>query len=164
MFKQIHLNAKLFLSLVIGGLGLSCVCCQANEKSTEASKFSFEQGQVTRKTSFGGIQFSLVSQTYPSLNTASTVRRESTSFQPEISLFTIGQNEQALVLANLEQSSKNRKHNRYKNTIPTVYRLTLKGYSVMEYANYTTQTWSLDRVKEKDLRKPEIMFSFSKRF
>lgn len=88
--------------------------------------------------------------------------QEAHSFRPEISLFTSDkQADNSLV--DYQLVSK-RKFNRYKNSIPTVYRLTLKGYSVVEYSNNQTDTWSLNKVKHRAFRKPEIMFSVTKSF
>lgn len=53
---------------------------------------------------------------------------------------------------------------RYKNSVPAVFRITLKGYSIMEHSNNRTHTWTLNKIKGRALRKPEIMFSLTKRF
>lgn len=53
---------------------------------------------------------------------------------------------------------------RYKNTIPAVFRVTVKGYSIMEHSNNKTDTWTLNKMSGKAFRKPEIMFSLTKRF
>lgn len=53
---------------------------------------------------------------------------------------------------------------RYKNSVPAVFRITLKGYSIMEHSNNRTDTWTLNKIKGRALRKPEIMFSLTKRF
>lgn len=58
---------------------------------------------------------------------------------------------------------KNRS-DRYKDTIPAVYRVTLKGYSVFEKSTQSAKFWSLDKMKGQSYRKYEIMFSVTKRF
>lgn len=60
--------------------------------------------------------------------------------------------------------SSSQKSNRYKNTIPTSYQLTLKGYSIMEYSNNKMTSWSFDRVENRAFRKSTIMLSFNMRF
>lgn len=59
---------------------------------------------------------------------------------------------------------KPRRNDRYRDTIPAVFRLTLKGYSIVEYSGQHKESWSFNKVSNKALRKPVIMFSFTKRF
>ena len=91
--------------------------------------------------------------------------RPGTDFNPEISLFVSGRGaNQDERQGFFKQQAISGKHNRYKNTIPAVYRLTLKGYSILEYSDYQTNTWGLNKVKDEFFKKPQIMFSFSKQF
>ena len=53
---------------------------------------------------------------------------------------------------------------RYKNTIPAIYRLTLKGYSIYEAKGNKIHYWNLNRVKNKSIKKYEVMFSVTKHF
>ncbi|WP_196137709.1 hypothetical protein [Aliikangiella sp. G2MR2-5] len=135
-------------------LALNCLNCYSKE--TEFS-VNFRDAKVTTMTSFGGIELSLSSQ--PSYS------NKSDTIRPEISLFTSRAPSKALdfTRTKLFERSTPQKSNRYKNTIPAIYRITLKGYSIMEYSNYQTSTWSLDKVGLRELRKPQIMFSIEKR-
>lgn len=86
-------------------------------------------------------------------------------FRPEISLFTTNHELKTYHLG--EQYSVDsivRRQDRYKNSIPAIFRMTLKGYSVVEYSNQKTDTWSLNKIENKAFRKPEIMFSVTKHF
>jgi len=87
-------------------------------------------------------------------------------FNPEISLFVSGRAASQPDRLNLNKPKRalSSEHNRYKNTKPAIYRLTLKGYSILEYSRYRTDTWGLNKVKNDIFRKPQIMFSFSKQF
>lgn len=56
------------------------------------------------------------------------------------------------------------KLNKYTNTVPVVYMITLKGYCLLENRLNKTTMWSLDRPKLGVERKAELMFSFTKQF
>ncbi|MCO7227275.1 hypothetical protein [Pleionea sp. CnH1-48] len=47
---------------------------------------------------------------------------------------------------------------------PAQFRVTLKGYSLFEATQDKASFFSLDRAKERNIRKPQIMISFTKRF
>jgi hypothetical protein len=59
---------------------------------------------------------------------------------------------------------KVKRFDRYKNTLPAMYSLTLKGYSLLETSANQIQTLSLQRHKDSPYRKYEVMFSVTKRF
>ena len=84
-------------------------------------------------------------------------------FSPQISLFSSGS----------RPASKNRagylgkgvkRFDRYKNTIPAVYRLTLKGYALYENDSKTVETWGMNKVKNHPCKDYELMFSITKQF
>lgn len=55
-------------------------------------------------------------------------------------------------------------HNRYKNSEPVMYRLTLKGYSLFESVDERAQYFALNRMRNDPGRKYEVMFSITQRF
>ncbi|MCW8876634.1 MAG: hypothetical protein OQK51_06185 [Kangiellaceae bacterium] len=147
---------------LVSFLSLGGSICNAQDKSSSQFSFDTSTQKLVSNTSFGGIEVSLTSQQdYQSYRSESS--DSETRFRPEISLFTSKKRQPKLLKA-FKQNLVKGKSNRYKNTIPAVYRLTLKGYSIMEYSDYKTDTWSLSRVKDKTIRKPEIMFSITKEF
>ena len=82
-----------------------------------------------------------------------------TGFVPKISVYTS-------LKSNVKQQGykSGTRSDRYKDTIPAVYRLTLKGYSVYENNSYHSKYWAFDKVKDSPYRKYEIMFSVTKEF
>ncbi len=62
------------------------------------------------------------------------------------------------------RSTKLDEHNRYKNSEPVMYRLTLKGYSLFESVDQRTQYFALNRMRNDPGRKYEVMFSVTQRF
>ena len=159
-FKLISI--KSLVCGLVSFISLSCGFCNAQDKGYSQFSLDTSTQKLVSNTSFGGIEVSLTSQRdYQSYRTDSSDNE--TQFRPEISLFTSKKNQPKLLKA-FKQNVVKGKSNRYKNTIPAVYRLTLKGYSIMEYSNSKTDTWSLNRVKDKTIRKPAIMFSITKEF
>ncbi|TQV82986.1 hypothetical protein [Aliikangiella coralliicola] len=143
----------------------ACFCsnCFANDEQTSSSVFK----PLTKELSFGGVEFSLVSSNdYYSQSRQANSSDKSVVFRPEISLFTTAKSAKSVHLSNGHSLAARSfgKSNRYKNTIPAVYRLTLKGYSIVEYSNYKTDTWTFNKVKDSALKKPQIMFSVTKQF
>ena len=128
-------------------------------KFTDQDKF--HAGISHKFSSFGGVEFG-VSKTV-------LVNDQLTSdetFVPQITLFASHDNTRKLDF-NADQHYKFNKKNRsdrYKNTIPAVYRLTLKGYSVFEKSDKAAKFWSFDKMKGQPYKKYEIMFSVTKRF
>ena len=141
---------------------VSFMCYNCFAVDSQKIDFSTSSTQVTlsKDFSFGGIELKLS-------NYKSNQNNMSSRLSPEISLYSSfsSSNKFNLVLLNdSELNLSKSKFNRYKNTIPAVYKVTLKGYSIMEYSNYKTDTWSLNKADLKAFRQPEIMFSISKQF
>ncbi|MGX5173081.1 hypothetical protein ACUR5C_03530 [Aliikangiella sp. IMCC44653] len=61
-------------------------------------------------------------------------------------------------------TEQDRRADRYKNTSPSVYRLTLKGYSVIEKDDKKISYWNLNKMKNSPYKKYEVMFSVTKHF
>ncbi len=53
---------------------------------------------------------------------------------------------------------------RYSISESMIFRLTLKGYNLFKSEKGEASFFSLDRVKERQLRKPEILLSFTQHF
>ena len=125
--------------------------------------------KLSKTTDFGKLQFSLQyhgtdyedNTINPHTGFASA---EPSGLTPQLTLFSTEQPKQRKYRPQPLDNGKVVRYDRYQNTIPAVFRLTLKGYSVMEHSNNQTDVWTLNKVKNKDLRKPEIMFSVTKRF
>ena len=83
------------------------------------------------------------------------------NYVPQITFFTTGKKITPKPNTNFVKSKK---HNRYKNTIPAVYRLTLKGYSIYETSDNKSKFLEFDKVKGSPYKKYELMFSVTKRF
>jgi|GEM_PF-2325501 len=80
---------------------------------------------------------------------------------PQITFFSTQSSEKP------RQSQKlgpGRRADRYKNTIPAVYRLTLKGYSIYENSDKGSKYLEFDKVSDSPYKKYELMFSVTKRF
>ena len=124
----------------------------------------------SKPTGFGGFEFSLNMQSgeFVDANNIAhqpfAVSSNSTQIRPQITLFSSRANNSKEFKLPVNSSSKLARNDRYKNTIPAIFRLTLKGYSIMEHSNNQTLAWTLNKVDNKDLRKPELMFSFTKKF
>jgi len=118
---------------------------------------------ISKEFSFGGIELRLSNYKYNQFHADSKLT-------PEISLFTSFESSTRSPLDLMDKKYQAKNHldkstsNRYKNTIPMIYKVTLKGYSIMEYSNYQADTWSLNKSDIKAFRKPEIMFSLTKYF
>ena len=90
----------------------------------------------------------------------------SESFVPQLTIYASPRRESKLSF-NPDWHDKfvqKNRSDRYKDTIPAVYRVTLKGYSVFEKSTKSAKFWSLDKMKGQSYRKYEIMFSVTKRF
>ncbi len=161
-------KAKALVSVALTLIGLNMLCCKANENKNSSNDFqlSYKDGHLTKQTHFGGVEVSLFERRseFEAFNAQprSVFNNTNTDFRPEISLFTSA--EASKISTTALNAAQRGKSNRYKNTIPAVYRLTLKGYSIMEYSNNVAHTWSLDKVKNRVISKPTIMFSVTKRF
>ena len=122
----------------------------------------------SKSTSIGNIELSLQ---YQSSNFESNSFKPYAGFStprqpgllPQITLFSSAP-ESSIGYQPSGENLKPVRYDRYKDTIPLVYRLTLKGYSIMEYSNNQTDVWSLDKVKDKLFKNPEILFSVTKSF
>lgn len=143
----------------------------------EAPKLSFneiasENGKLfsySKATKLGGVEFSLNLQSVNNYSTNSDLMTQSigisnteTLVRPQITLFSSSSTN--LKPQSLNATTKSIRSDRYKNTIPAIYRLTLKGYSIMEHSDNQTLAWTLNKVDNKELRKPQLMLSFTKNF
>jgi len=180
----VNVQAKSLVLIIVVMAALKFFQCNAQD-DIQNSAFRFSEAEfaenysldandspvlkVSKSTHFGKLQFSLqyhsgdnVDNTlYPQSGFASF---EQVGLTPQLTLFTT---EQPASYRNHSTPLKHNKvvrYDRYQNTIPAVFRLTLKGYSIMEHSNNQTDVWTLNKVKNKDLRRPEIMFSVTKRF
>ncbi|WP_444994991.1 hypothetical protein [Aliikangiella sp. IMCC44359] len=88
---------------------------------------------------------------------------ESEAYFPQISFYTSNKGK-SLDIQPSSEGDKKPRHDRYKNTIPPVYRLTLKGYSIYEKSDEHIQFWGLNKVKNNPYKKYELMFSITKHF
>jgi len=116
---------------------------------------------LKHKVSFGsGIEFGLGQAN--EMNNARFNRASDNNYIPQISLFT--SNKHRVKSSNLNFGSKmSNRFDRYKNTIPAVYRLTLKGYSLFEQDDKTTETFGFHKV-DTPYKSFELMFSVTKQF
>ncbi|TQV75122.1 hypothetical protein FLL45_09295 [Aliikangiella marina] len=78
---------------------------------------------------------------------------------PKISIYTSSKSSY-----HQNRFSQNKRSDRYKNTIPAVYRLTLKGFSIYESDAYVSKYWGFDKDKDSPYKKYEVMFSITKEF
>ena len=103
---------------------------------------------------YSGLRFSLFST--PSLES----EQNYPSFDPQISIFKFS------FKPNLFSFNKQKRlsNNRYTNSIPAVFMLTLKGRSIYETAGNETKVWSLNSAKKGVQRKAQLMFSVTKHF
>ena len=53
---------------------------------------------------------------------------------------------------------------RYKDTIPAIYRLTLKGFSIYETTDSASKFWEFEKISDSPYKNYELMFSFTKHF
>lgn len=169
MFKFEFISHKVIAAFFIGVVSLMCFKCHSKGPKNTALDFSQHKVRLSKPTDFGGVQLNLFSANRSSnvdfSSNQSMIESHNYSrleFRPEISLFT--SESPSRIPNSFGSSGQKGASNRYKNTIPAVYRLTLKGYSIVEYSNYVTETWSLDKVKNRTISKPTIMFSITKQF
>ena len=172
-------QAKLLVFIGLAFLACKIYKCDAQDSLQKPLDFpsssSFQSKQqsntpilsVNKATNFGNIEFSLKyesdnNEPYSNKPLTGFTSRNDYGVTPEISLFSSESPSSANLAVN--SNVKSVRFDRYKNTIPAIYRLTLKGYSVMEHSNNKTDVWTLNKVKNKAYRKPEIMFSVTKRF
>ncbi|WP_196140260.1 hypothetical protein [Aliikangiella sp. G2MR2-5] len=82
---------------------------------------------------------------------------------PQISFYTSsdsGFNSEGLQLKNRQIQ----RFDRYKNTIPAVYRITLKGYALYESRDNRVETLGFNKVDFSEMPSYTLMFSFVKKF
>lgn len=82
-------------------------------------------------------------------------------FDPQISLFKSSSFTRSSRYSNSKISGR---LDRYTNSIPVVYMLTLKGRCILENSGEETTMWSLDSARKGVQRKAELMFSVTKQF
>ena len=103
-----------------------------------------------------GMQFSLFS-THPSGNGAEVIYE----FDPQISLFKSSSKPNKISYIG-KRIGKGM--DRYSNTKPVVFMLTLKGRCLFENTGKETKMWSMERAKQGVQQKAELMFSITKQF
>lgn len=126
-----------------------------------SNKDRFHAGISHSFSSLGGVEFGV-----SKMLLASELFRSGEVYVPQITLFASHRNSRKLDFNSdwhYRFNEKNRS-DRYKNTIPAVYRLSLKGYSVFEKSDKIAKFWSFDKMKGQPYKKYEIMFSVTKRF
>ncbi len=82
---------------------------------------------------------------------------------PQISIYSTEKKKKS-GLNFMNSDDKNPRFDRYKDTTPLVYSLTLKGYSLFEQSDSKTKVFQLNRIKDLNNRNFELMFSVSKHF
>lgn len=86
-------------------------------------------------------------------------------FDPQISLFKSAAISQPQKYSyGFSPAKVGDRQNRYSNSIPVVYMLTLKGRCLLENSVKGTKMWSLDSAKKGVQRKAQLMFSITKQF
>ena len=155
---KVRLSFLFKISLLV--TSFSCVAADNYRNSALTSDLK-AQTVISTEFSFGGIELKFS-------NFLANQLVKDTRANPEISLISSFVFNPKPVRFDKSTStvkfSTRASFNRYKNTVPIVFQLTLKGYSIMEYSNYQTDTWSLNKSDIKAFRKPEIMFSLTKYF
>jgi len=84
-------------------------------------------------------------------------------FAPQISLFKSAPTSRSPKL-NYSSTKIGDRGDRYSNSLPIVYMLSLKGRSLLENSVNGTKMWSLDSAKKGVQRKAQLMFSVTKQF
>ncbi len=75
------------------------------------------------------------------------------------------QNEVVSISLSSSSSAFTQKNNRYSIwRYPIVFRITLKGYSLFETEEGEAQYFSFDRAKEREIRRPQFLISFTQAF
>jgi len=103
-----------------------------------------------------GVEVGLVDADYAG-KPLSTERRE-----PQISIFFSAKHKNNSDF--YSNSKASHRFDRYKNTIPVVYRLTLKGYSLYEQSANKVEAWGFNKIKGHQGNKYELMFSVTRQF
>ncbi|MCW8876003.1 MAG: hypothetical protein OQJ89_10960 [Kangiellaceae bacterium] len=85
------------------------------------------------------------------------------NFAPQIS-FASGGRSYSDKKVGYRHSMGPKRFDRYKDTIPAIYRLTIKGYSIYEKEHNTVETWGMNKVKSHPCKDYELMFSVTKHF
>jgi hypothetical protein len=63
-----------------------------------------------------------------------------------------------------QQDDSTKSVNRYSYAQPLVFRITIKGYSLFQSENGESYFFNFDRMKERELRKPNLLLSITKHF
>ena len=105
-----------------------------------------------------GFQVSLFSE-----QTTGYGSQTSFKFAPQISLFKSSSSSRAPKF-NYSSTKIGDRGDRYTNSIPVVYMLTVKGRCLLENSVNGTKMWSLDSAKKGVQRKAQLMFSVTKQF
>ena len=116
---------------------------------------------LTHKVSFGsGIEFGLGQAN--EINNSRFNRSSDNNYIPQISLFTSNKHQVKNRTLNFGSKLSSR-FDRYKNTAPAVYRLTLKGYALFEQDDKTSEAFGFNKV-DTPYKSFELMFSVTKQF
>ncbi len=121
---------------------------------------SFRLGIQHHFSSSSGLEFSMNS--YP-INNSFAEPDNRYRLMPQISLFS-SEDRPKQIFQLAKNNQKTHRFDRYKDSIPAIYRLTLKGYTLYEQDDKQFKTWGLDRVKDHPCKEYEIMFSITKKF
>lgn len=116
-------------------------------------KHSFKVG-IQHAFSGGGMEFSVNRSQFTNTQI----------FSPQISLFTSGNSTSKRSSLSFKLPKGIKRFDRYKDTIPAVYRLTLKGYSLYENDSKTVETWGMNKIRNHPCKDYELMFSITKQF
>lgn len=90
----------------------------------------------------------------------------SNGLHPEMVFYTSNELKRFSLSVGAEPRTGKLRNDRYKNTTPLVYKLTLKGYSLFEKNQYETgmRFWEFNRNKDSFYKNYELMFSLTKSF
>lgn len=162
MILQVFNQVRYLILLLLATMGYGGMAADdAPQFKFSAKNYNdqyYHQLRMTQNLDFGGfeISFNQVELTRADYRLDASVK----VFRPAITLFALGEQ----TSQTLDGAATAKKYNRYHNSVPAVYRLTLKGYSIFEYSQGKSESLSLDKIDNRAFRKPEIMFSVTKRF
>lgn len=132
---------------------------ELDEESREFYYSSDQEEPISLNTDFSkrsGLKLSIVRSSNFHNNNEVDYR-----YDPQISLFKYSSKPTS---SNFSSPRSGKGLNRYRNTEPAVFMLTLKGRCLLENSGAETTMWSLDRAKKGVQRKAELMFSITKQF
>jgi hypothetical protein len=132
---------------------------ELDEASRNFYYSSDQKDPISINTDFSkssGLKLSFIRSSNMSFNSEVDYR-----YDPQISLFKYSSSRKT---SNFSDPSLGKGMNRYKNSKPAVFMLTLKGRCLLENSGDETTMWSLNRAKKGVQRKAELMFSITKQF